>query len=51
LLHAAKALKKVKYNFNKWFLVFRIRNGFNADLDPAFYHNADPDPKHWLIKV
>ncbi len=24
--------------------VFRIRIGFNADPDPAFYLNAEPDP-------
>ncbi len=24
--------------------MFRIRIGFNADPDPAFYLNADPDP-------
>jgi hypothetical protein len=25
--------------------VLWIRIGFNADLDPAFYLNADPDPR------
>jgi hypothetical protein len=28
--------------------VYRIRIGFNADLDPAFYLNADPDPGQTL---
>ncbi len=27
-----------------FFAVLRIRIGFNADPDPAFYLNADPDP-------
>ncbi len=25
--------------------LFRIRKGFNADPDPVFYLNADPDPE------
>ncbi len=30
--------------------VLRIRTGFSADPDPAFYLNVDPDPDWFMIK-
>jgi hypothetical protein len=31
--------------------VLWIRIGFNADTDPAFYLNADPDPGQTLLSL
>jgi len=31
--------------------VFRIRISFNADPDPGFHLNADPDSGIWTLKT